>query len=1244
MQIAGGPFRAVASTALLFLAAAAGSAAPADDARTVLAPPGWEAGDAARVLDALVGVVERDREGPLAEAALLQARSWWDACPDPSPFVRRLEAVAGRGIPQGDADEALRRTLDDRYVETGDLKKRAAAGRDAGYLGDFLVVGPFGRSQAAAVDVAYPPEQGIDLDSEMTGREGPVRWMPYANLGIGEMIEPFEYLRPTDGTAYALGQVKAKGGPAVLKVTCSGVFKVFLNGADVGKADRLREHLPRTLWLPVTLAEGWNRVLVKVVGNAAFAVKVCDADRGLPLAGFEVEKGRTLHPAVAALGAPGKVAYRSNLAALRAAEPRGASARALRGRLSDSYDAKWDAYEDLKAAAGEDPKDPGVLYAYADFVEDFNELPQPRWRKNRARALYEDVLEAVPGHALAAMNLAGFLHGEDRTEEALGGIRELPKATADAASDPAAAKAAAETRAALERTRAVFPGLDRLLADRPGLARGWLLRARFCQDRSWEKEAEEAAAKATEACPRLTSAWSFLQNVAERQGNTGRVEAICRKMAAVDHGAYGVRRRLAGILRQRGDVEGYLRELRALEEEVPSNFGLRTERAGVLASLRRYDEVLAVYRELARLSPLDFDYAWNVGHYLRLKEDEAGAKEVWRKALALGPGRAVLRRSLERMEGKDYDFARAFDEDAVKVWKECAGQEKYPKAIAVHLLDLQVMRVNEDGSYSTITHDAYKILNEKGREKYQNITVPGQLLEVRAISPEGEVYMPIGAHGNSFTLEGLQAGWLVEYRYLQDTGRNDHGFDSGQWYFQDPQVGADADPVILSRWVVDLPESLSAPMLLRNYKGAPEVKTANGRRSLVFEKRDQDRIEDEPSMPPVDELMPWVHFYAPWTYDEVALEAQSELSAWRATPVLGAKAEEVLRGVQGTVARAARIYAFVNEHVQGTSGGFGATGVLLEASGNRFLLFAAMLRSAGIPFDPVHVSSGSDDSNRWEIVQPGLFDEEGIAIHGEDGRDVYVFSFARHTPFGRLPRGVRGRPALLPGPGGPTLFRMPRGDDAEVELFHDVTIRLGAKPGETTFRLALRNPNDGAYGQKERVKDMNLDERKKEASRVATRFLPTPDVSEFDFPGLETFGEAYAFNASGGLPRQVIEEGGETVVPLGFPPGDMAENYVQKPEREWELVLSDDEVRRDLVTYDLAGKWKVKRLPRGHTTAGRLGTYSLRLWQEEGKVRVERRIRWVSCRYSPDEYREFVSWCKDIDAAEEQRIVLEAAR
>ena len=143
----------------------------------------------------------------------------------------------------------------------------------------------------------------------------------------------------------------------------------------------------------------------------------------------------------------------ANLLDVHTAGPFAERVRAAAQRMSPGAwltGGDWGAYEDFEEAARRSPDSPGILFRLASFVQGFNEMPEPRWRKNRARGLYEDVLERSPLHTEALVALARILHGEDKTEEALKGLKELPD-EGEAPEDPEAARAGAETRAAMER-------------------------------------------------------------------------------------------------------------------------------------------------------------------------------------------------------------------------------------------------------------------------------------------------------------------------------------------------------------------------------------------------------------------------------------------------------------------------------------------------------------------------------------------------------------------------------------------------------------------------------------------------------------------------------------------------------------------------------------------------------------------------------------------------------------------------
>ena len=110
---------------------------------------------------------------------------------------------------------------------------------------------------------------------------------------------------------------------------------------------------------------------------------------------------------------------------------------------------------------------------------------------------------------------------------------------------------------------------------------------------------------------------------------------------------------------------------------------------------------------------------------------------------------------------------------------------------------------------------------------------------------------------------------------------------------------------------------------------------ADGRKVYLFEKRDQPRIEAEPSMPDADEIVPSARFYQRGSWENVNLDAMEILGRFHRTPILDAKAKEVTARFEGNLNRARALYEFVNEEIKGNAGGWGPTGTLLERSGNR---------------------------------------------------------------------------------------------------------------------------------------------------------------------------------------------------------------------------------------------------------------------------------------------------------------------
>ena len=119
------------------------------------------------------------------------------------------------------------------------------------------------------------------------------------------------------------------------------------------------------------------------------------------------------------------------------------------------------------------------------------------------------------------------------------------------------------------------------------------------------------------------------------------------------------------------------------------------------------------------------------------------------------------------------------------------------------------------------------------------------------------------------------------------------------------------------------------------------------------------------------------------------LESFDLLGRLRPSPLLVARAAEVAGGIEGPMEKARALYAHVNREIAGTAGGWGATGVLLEKSGNRFaqdplwtLHYGRCLLDAGRTKQALAVLDGIPedvtDGDSALLVSPG--DAEGLAV------------------------------------------------------------------------------------------------------------------------------------------------------------------------------------------------------------------------------------------------------------------------
>lgn len=217
--------------------------------------------------------------------------------------IRRLIDQAKKALEQGDKDaakkiyeKALGAAIHNDQVGAI-VKPLAQLGREVdlqkhfGFLPSWSVVGPFNNKEGVGFAAVYPPEKKLDLNAELEGENGTVKWQKvstddkYGNVNISKKFKNYK-----GSCMYATTEFKSDRDQVLeLRLATPNAWKLWVNGEMVfGREEYHRT--PQSLVMdhyrvPVKLKAGTNRLLLKVCQNEQeqdwaqryeFKVRICD--------------------------------------------------------------------------------------------------------------------------------------------------------------------------------------------------------------------------------------------------------------------------------------------------------------------------------------------------------------------------------------------------------------------------------------------------------------------------------------------------------------------------------------------------------------------------------------------------------------------------------------------------------------------------------------------------------------------------------------------------------------------------------------------------------------------------------------------------------------------------------------------------------------------------------------------------------------------------------------------------------
>jgi cellulose synthase operon protein C len=1154
----------------------------------------------------------------------------------------------------------------------GDQKAATERVRALGYIGSFLVVGPFDNEGKGGLEQVFEPEAELGLPitpgRAYSGKERPVRYRAVANAFPFGWLDASALVRPeTKVCIYATAFVKddklTRGSRKVRAyVGAGGAFKLFWNGQESLKDAAYRGHDFDRSGVELMLEPGPNSLVVKVCGedNAPeLSVRLAD-EQGAPdsrlTTSIDIADSQKIAERLQASAK--KTAGKSTTAPAASAKPDKPAGAGKPETKRGPALGPVPLFERLVAGKKPRARD---LESYARYLADTNgddpALHLARDLSQRA-ADSEPTIERI----LLASRLA-----EDRNQQ----NEWLNKAEALAKKSGKTPKELLTARAVHRRNspnwRDASPIFDRVLAQDPDDVLALAGRVELYNMAGLPRTAlgvlEQAVRRSPESVNLLNMYGSQLRMLGRAAEATEAEERYA--MRRFDDGNYLTAMiDLAIARRNRGEAERWVERLLAAYNSNQWALGVA---ARAYRALGQPERATATYKRSLELAPEDVSTLRALselqGELNRRDEQLLSLREI----LRIRPQDRDVREYLEHLEPAKPRPDEAYAWNADKFLKQrfapAAGQPRRT------LRDLTVTTVFDNGLSSQFRQVVFQPLTEPaaaaGRQygfAYESDRQVVQLRGAKVYRADGKIdeaveygegsaddpSISMYTSARSFYVQfpRLEPGDVVELRYRVDdvTPRNEFGN-----YFGEIVALQGGEPVANAEYVLITPKE-------RTFyfdQNIPGLTTANSiagnQRVYRFAANNIPALSPEPSMPPWPEVLGSVHVSTYKNWDDLGrwywglIKDQFDLD--EETRKL---AKKITEGKTTELDKVKAVYKWVIENTRYVALEFGIYGykprrcVQTVARGwgdckDKATVIATLLKEIGIPSTIVVTRTRMRGDFRSKIASFAPFDH---AIAYVPSLNLYLDGTAEHTGIFELPKMDVGAVVLHVNEGKAQLTRIPEADPEKNFVHRELQVDLD---GKGSAKLDIDYSTGGYNAASWR------DAYGAEATR---RERMTRDLGG-DFPGvsinegaqglitsdLTNNEEPVKIKVRAVAPGFARNEGDSLSMPVtsGF---RLTPNFASLSQRRQPVELIAFTTIDDVYRVKLPPGGKVASLPDERANTSPFGSYSLKVEQAHGEVVVRSKLQVKVSRIEPKDYQAWKRFCEEADSAFSVRLLV----
>lgn len=1128
----------------------------------------------------------------------------------------------------------------------GDIHRAGKEIEAAGFVRQWLVVGPFDNEGKAGFDTEWGPEaqltEPLRPDRAYSGKERTVYWRQLPDAFPFGWLSGSSVFRPEKHICYYAATFVQNPDPKARRVSVwvgvSGAFKLFINGVKVLQDATYRGHDVDRFGARIELPPGTSRVVLKACGTDSAPVVSLR---------FGNESGGV-----------------ANAMGRRAGFSEGEAARRNHG-LIKLLDAGLGPLDRFEKSLSKSQASPATLEAYARYlVGTHGDDPTV----HRARDLAKRAAEAAP--TVERLLLAGELSEDANSRRAwVDRAEQLARQTGTHQVEVALARAAVE-RSGIN-WREAFPHYARAMELAPDNIAAIRGRVELFNEAGMHRTALSVLDKAVERQPNSVWLLSMLAAQLKQVGDERRATEVEQRYARYrfdDRGYIADRLDLALIRNDRASATHWIERLLQLK---PASLWARNIASRAYRRLNQPERAIAELKFALDLAPED------VGSLRALSDlhgelgNQTQQLRLLRRILEVRPQAKEVAEYVQhiRPDKPRQDEAYAWSADEfLKKRRAPANGENQRK-----LVDLNVTTVFENGLSSQFRQVVFQPLSDSAAAlsrqyafHYQADRQQVQIRGARVYRARGgvdeaietgvgtandpSIAMYTSARTYYVQFPRLEPGDVVELQYrIDDVGNRNEFAD----YFGDIQYLQDSEGVGHAEYVLITPISRKMFVDHRGIPGLKTTKKTEGKQVIRrFWATDVPPVVPEPAMPPWSEVLGAIHvstyenyeqlgkWYWGLSRDQFDLDDETRKLANQITAGLSTEREKVAAVynwvIQNTryVALEFGIYGYKPRRcVQTVNRGWGDCK-------DKATVIVSLLKELGIESTIVIIRTQMRGRFHSKIASLAPFDH---AIAYVPSLDLYLDGTAEFTGSNELPAMDQQSLAILVNEGNPKVVTTPLSDPSRNLRRRQIKARL-AQSGQANLQLDYLTTGTHAPSWRARY-----------TAEGTRRERMTQDLAR-EFPGIQLTGGEHGVRVELAEFEQPVQiqlranapsfarlEGTRLTMPVTVRP-QLTEQYASLSRRKLAVSLPVFGTLEDVFEVQYPAAMTVESAPKSVQKSTPFGDFSVTYREQPGQVAVSSRVMLKKTRISPKEYPAWRSFCEQVDAAMSPRLVLKPKR